>query len=73
MKRIEWLQTATLEEVAMLLVHEGVHIGFDYVYDDDDEYLDSVEESGYYSIDGEFFYDDESAINPNIEFLKEEI
>lgn len=55
MKRIEWLQTATLEEVAMLLVHEGVHIGFDYVYDGDDEYLDSVEESGYYSIDGEFF------------------
>lgn len=67
MKRIEWLQTATLEEVAMLLVHEGVHIGFDYVYDGDDEYLDSVEESGYYSID------DESAINHNIEFLKEEI
>lgn len=67
MKRIEWLQTATLEEVAMLLVHEGVHIGFDYVYDGDDEYLDSVEESGYYSIDGE------SAINHNIEFLKEEI
>lgn len=50
MKRIEWLQTATLEEVAMLLVHEGVHIGFDYVYDGDDEYLDSVEESGYYSM-----------------------
>ena len=49
MKRIEWLQTATLEEVAMLLVHEGVHIGFDYVYDG------------------------ESAINHNIEFLKEEI
>lgn len=32
MKRIEWLQTTTLEEVAKLLVHEGSRIGFDYIY-----------------------------------------
>ena len=73
MKRIEWLQTLTLEEVAQLLVHEGVHIGFDYVYNGDDEYIDSVEESGYYSLDGKFFYDNQSAIDRNIEFLNEEI
>ena len=73
MKRIEWLQNVTLEEAARLLVHEGVHIGFEYVYDGNDEYLASVAESGYYSIDGEFYYDDEAAINRNIEFLNEEI
>ena len=73
MRRIDWIHTLDIQEVAKLFIRSGEIDSVDWEYDGEDEYMVTVPISGHFTVDNKFFLDEESAIEYMLEYLNEEI
>lgn len=73
MRRIDWIHTLDIQEVAKLFIRSGEIDSVDWEYDGEDEYMVTVPISGYFTVDNKFFLDEECAIEYMLEYLNEEI
>lgn len=71
----EYIKTASIEDIAKILITKAYNIDTDYVFDGESEYLEDKIIEAYFTTDGISFYDWqlEQAIAHQIELLNTDL